>query len=546
MVCRTELLSWKNLVAHHREMADVHMRDLFAYDDCRFQNFSLQHDDLLLDFSKNRISRQTLDLLMSLADQSGLAEQIDAMFTGATINITENRSVLHTALRNRSSCSIFVDGHDVMPDIDQVLEKMRTFSHSVRAGLWHGYTGKKMTTIVNIGIGGSDLGPRLVTQALKNYAISHLEVIFISGVDPCRLEEVFQKLNPETTLFIIASKSFTTAETMLNAVAAKAWLVNSLGNLDAVGDHFVAVTSNSGAAVDFGIKRKSVFKLWDWVGGRYSLWSAVGLPIALSIGMEQFEQLLEGAYSMDEHFRSSPWCENIPVVMALLGVWYNNFFNAHSHVLLPYDPLLQLLPAYLQQLDMESNGKMCSSNGTALNYATGPIVWGELGMDSQHAFYQHLHQGTEMVPCDLLCAAQSGTDLYGDHHRWLLANCMGQSKALLTGKTEIEARSELLDSGIEQGEAERLVPHKVFSGNRPSNTILYRQLTPKVLGSLLAMYEHRTFVQGVIWDVNSFDQWGVELGKKLAENLNQELILGVPVESHDSSTNGLLNRCLDW
>ena len=526
MVCRTQLSSWKNLVLHQREIAAVHMRDLFAQDDNRFQRFSLQQDDLLFDFSKNRITQQTLDLLVALAEQSGLAEQIDAMFTGSAINNTEQRAVLHTALRNRSSRSVYVNSHDVMPDIRHVLDQMRAFTHKVRTGLWYGTTGKPITTIVNIGIGGSDLGPRLVTHALKQYAASHLRIIFISGVDPVQLEQTFQQLDPETTLFIVASKSFTTAETMLNATAARTWLVDSLGHTDAVADHFIAVTSNQIAAVDFGIKRNSIFELWDWVGGRYSLWSAVGLPIAISIGMDHFEQLLDGAYAMDEHFRSTPWRENIPVVMALLGVWYNNFFNAHSHAVLPYDPALQLLPAYLQQLDMESNGKGCTRDGAALNYATGPIVWGELGMDSQHAFYQHLHQGTNMVPCDFLCAAQSATGLYGDHHRWLLANCMAQSKALLTGKTAQQVRAELLAAGVPQAEGEHLVPHKVFPGNRPSNTILYRQ--------------------GAIWDVNSFDQWGVELGKTLAKDLNQELMRGVAVEGHDSSTNGLLNCCLDW
>ena len=546
MVCRTELLSWKNLVAHQHEMAAVHMRDLFAQDCSRFQRFSLQLDDLLFDFSKNRITQQTLELLVALAEQTGVAEQIEAMFTGAAINTTEQRAVLHTALRNRSSRSVTVNGHDVMPDICHVLQQMRTFSHSVRTGSWQGYTGKPITTIVNIGIGGSDLGPRLVTQALKSYAASHLKLIFISGVDPCRLEEVFPQLDPETTLFIVASKSFTTAETMLNAMAARAWLVDSLSDTAAVADHFVAVTSNQAAAVEFGIKLKSVFELWDWVGGRYSLWSAVGLPIAISIGMDHFEQLLEGAYAMDEHFRSAPWRENIPVIMALLGVWYNNFFNIRSHALLPYDPSLQLLPAYLQQLDMESNGKGCTRDGAALNYATGPIVWGRLGMDSQHAFYQLLHQGTKVVPCDFLCAAQAEIKGYADHHRWLLANCMAQTKALMTGKTENEVRSELLAAGVSPAEVDQLAPHKVFLGNRPSNTILYKQLTPKVLGSLLAMYEHRTFVQGVIWNVNSFDQWGVELGKTLAKDLNQQLMRGVTVENQDCSTNGLLNRCLDW
>ena len=546
MSSRTELSSWKNLIAHQRDMDAVHMRDLFAQDENRFQSFSLQLDDLLFDFSKNRITDKTLNLLTALADQVGLAEKIDAMFSGAAINTTEHRAALHTALRNRSSRPVYVDGLDVMPEIRNVLAKMQVFSDAVRGGSWRGHTGKAIVTIVNIGIGGSDLGPRLVVQALECSSTSHLKTIFISGVDACQLEITLQHLDPETTLFIVASKSFATAETMLNAKAAKDWLVDSLGDATAIANHFVAVSANRSAATDFGIDADGVFELWDWVGGRYSLWSAVGLPIAISVGMDQFEELLAGAYAMDEHFRSAPWDKNIPVVMALLGVWYTNFFAAHSYAVLPYDPSLRLFPGYLQQLDMESNGKSCTRDGAELNYATGPVVWGELGMDSQHAFYQSLHQGTAMVPCDFLCAAHSATESYADHHRWLLANCMAQSKALLTGKTAQEVREELLATGVSESEIERLTAHKVFPGNRPSNTILYRQLTPQVLGSLLAMYEHRTFVQGVIWDVNSFDQWGVELGKSLAKDLNEELIRDGSVEGHDSSTNGLLNRCLNW
>lgn len=546
MADRSETFSWKTLALHQSEIADVHMRDLFVQDSKRFERFSLQLEDILFDFSKNRVTDKTVQLLLSLADHSGLGDQIKGMFSGADVNNTEQRAALHTALRNRSSRPVVVAGHDVMPEIRRVLEQMRVFSDKVRSGEWYGYTGKPISTIVNIGIGGSDLGPRLVTHALKPYALSHLEILFISGVDAYQLEETLSKLAPETTMFIIASKSFTTAETMLNAVAVKGWLVDSLGDSSAVAKHFIAVSANRCAVRDFGINDDSIFDLWDWVGGRYSLWSAVGLPIALAIGMDHFEELLAGAYTMDEHFRTAAWCENIPVIMALLGVWYNNFFAAHSHAILPYDPLLQLLPAFLQQLDMESSGKGCTRDGDALTYATGPIVWGELGMDSQHAFYQFLHQGTALSPCDFLCGGQPVTESYSDHHRWLLANCMAQSQALLSGKTESCARKELFEAGLTDEETEQLVHHKVFSGNRPSNTILYRQLTPRVLGSLLAMYEHRTFVQGVMWDINSFDQWGVELGKSLAKGLNRELLAGKKIEGHDSSTNGLLNRCLNW
>jgi len=545
MVCRTQLSSWKNLVAHQREMANVHMRDLFTDDPQRFQRFSLQFKDLLVDFSKNRITGHTLQLLTTLADQVGLTEQIDAMFTGQAINTTEQRPVLHTALRNRSTRPVVVAGHNVMPEIHRVLDQMATFSQGVRSGSWRGYTGKPLTTIVNIGIGGSDLGPRLVVEALDRYAAPQLRMVFISAVDAYQLQKTFKQLDPETTLFIVASKSFTTTETMLNARAARAWLIDALGSPQAVANHFVAVSANESAVVEFGIPSGQFFKLWDWVGGRYSLWSAVGLPIALALGMERFEQLLDGAYAMDEHFRTAPWAENIPVMLALLGVWYNNFFAASSHAVLPYDSSLQQLPAYLQQLDMESNGKGCNRDGVAVDYATGPIVWGQLGMDGQHAFYQRLHQGTSMVPCDFLCAAQSATDVYAEHHRWQLANCMAQSQALLVGKTAHQVRTELLGAGGIDHEIEPLIGHKVFPGNRPSNTLLYRQLTPQLLGSLLAMYEHRTFVQGVIWDVNSFDQWGVELGKSLATGLNNTLAAG-EVSGADASTAGLINCCREW
>jgi len=530
MVCRPELSSWKNLVDHQHDMASVHMCDLFSQDQHRFKRLSLQFHDLIVDFSKNRITAHTLQLFSALADQIGLGERIDQMFSGAAINTTERLPVLHTALRDRSSQPVFVDGCDVAGDVRDVLEQMSTFCHAIRSGSWRGHTGKRINTIVNIGAGGSDLGPRMVVQALSGYANSDLHLVFISAADVHQFEKILQKFDPENTLFIVTSKSFTTAETMINARIAKAWMIDALGSEKAIAHHFIAVSENNAAVEEFGISRGQLFKLWDWVGGRYSLWSAVGLPIALAVGMDRFKELLDGAFAMDVHFRLTPWNENIPVVMALLGVWYNNFFNSHSHAILPYDSGLKLLPAYLQQLDMESNGKNCTRDGHSINYATSPVVWGQLGMDGQHAFFQRLHQGTTMVPCDFLCSTQPATITSVDHHRWQLANCIAQSQALLVGKTAQRG----------YGDAEQWLAHKVFPGNRPSNTLLYRKLTPYLLGSLLAMYEHRTFVQGVIWDVNSFDQWGVELGKELAVDLNDRLQERGEIKGYDPSTTELI------
>lgn len=542
MVCRTELSSWKKLVEHQRDMASVHMCDLFSEDQHRFQRFSLQFNDLLVDFSKNRINAQTLQLFSALLNQVGLAGKIEQMFSGVAINTTEQRPVLHTALRNRSSRPVIANGRNVMGDVREVLEKMSTFSHAIRRGRWRGHTGKKISTIVNIGVGGSDLGPRMVVQALDRYATSDLRMFFISAADVHQFENTLQLLDPETTLFIVTSKSFTTAETMINARTARTWIIDALGSSRAMDNHFVAVSANEAAVAEFGIASGQLFKLWDWVGGRYSLWSAVGLPIALVLGMDRFEELLDGAYAMDNHFRTTSWNENIPVVMALLGVWYNNFFGSHNHAILPYDSRFQLLPAYLQQLDMESNGKSCTRDGRFINYATSPIVWGQLGMDGQHAFFQRLHQGTTAVPCDFLCATQPAPTASAEHHRWQLANCMAQSQALLVGKTVHQICAESQNFGHAHPEAEQLLAHKVFSGNRPSNTLLYRQLTPHLLGSLLSMYEHRTFVQGVIWDINSFDQWGVELGKALAIDLNDRLGERGEVKGYDSSTAGLIKH----
>lgn len=510
MDCRTKLTSWNNLVKHQREIADISMQDLFSMDCHRFRQFSIEWNDLLVDFSKNRITTETIELFSQLADQVDLSKKIDLLFSGASINFTEKRPVLHTALRNRSTKPIYVDDQDVMVQIRTVLKRMEEFSTAIRNGSRSGSTGKPFKNIVTVGIGGSVLGTELVMRALEGQIRSDLKTYFISGIDPVELKQRLLQLDVETTLFVIVSKSFTTAETMMNACAARSWVVDSLG-ASAVADHFVAVAADGfdqrRSVRDFGIDDDQYFPLWDWVGGRYSLWSAVGLPIALSMGMETFEGLLEGAYSMDQHFRTADWNENIPVLLAMIGVWYNNFFGAQSYAVLPYDPALEFLPAYLQQLDMESNGKSSTRDGKTLNYSTGPVLWGGLGMNGQHAFYQHLHQGTTLVPSDFLCAIQSSEPSYPEHHRCLLASCLAQSTALMEGNSK------------EKGS------YDAFTGNRPSNTILYPQMTPKVLGSLLALYEHRTFVQGVIWNVNSFDQWGVELGKAVTQNISAELLM---------------------
>jgi glucose-6-phosphate isomerase len=520
----------------------VTLRALFAEDGERFTQFSGALDDLLVDWSKQRVTEETMALLVDLARACDVEARRDAMFRGEAINATEGRAVLHTALRNRSSNPVMVDGRNVMPDVRAVLEQMRVFSEAVRGGEWRGHTGEPITDIVNIGIGGSDLGPLMVCQALEPYARADLRAHFVSNVDGAHLVHTLAGLDPAKTLFIVASKTFTTQETMTNAQSARAWLLAGLGGDEAaVGRHFVAVSTNRDAVVAFGIDPANMFGFWDWVGGRYSLWSAIGLSIVLYLGFERFLELLDGAHAMDRHFQAAPLEANLPVVMALIGVWNSNFLGAESLAILPYDQHLARFPAYLQQGDMESNGKSVTLGGEAIDYQTGPVIWGEPGTNGQHAFYQLIHQGTRLVPCDFLAAAESQTPL-GDHHAKLLANFFAQSEALAFGKTAAEVRGELEGQGLAADAIERLLPHKVFSGNRPSTSILYRKLTPYRLGTLIALYEHEIFVQGVIWDVNSFDQWGVELGKVLAGRILPELAGETPVDSHDASTNGLINH----
>ena len=536
----TTLSAWKALQDHYHEVAHLHMRDLFTSDPGRFERFSLRLDDILFDFSKNRITRKTMDLLIELARQASLAEVIEAMFSGEKINNTEGRAVLHVALRNRSNRPILVDGKDVMPEVNSVLEKMRLFSDSVRSGEWRGYTGKVITDVVNIGIGGSDLGPQMVTAALAHYAHPNIRSHFVSNIDGTHLAETLKRVSPETTLFIIASKTFTTQETMTNASSAREWFLAEARDAGAVAKHFVAVSTNTSEVSKFGIDPHNMFEFWDWVGGRYSLWSAIGLPIVLSIGMGRFEELLSGAHGVDEHFRTTPFEENIPVIMGLLGIWYNNFFGAETHAILPYDQYMYRFPAYFQQGDMESNGKGVTKEGEKVDYSTGPIIWGEPGTNGQHAFYQLIHQGTKLIPCDFLAPAVSHNPM-GNHHTILIANFLAQTEALMKGKTDEEVRAELKASGLSGQELERLVPAKTFQGNRPSNSFLFKELTPKILGALIALYEHKIFTQGVIWKINSFDQMGVELGKQLAKVIEPELERDGPISSHDSSTNGLIN-----
>ena len=533
--------AWRALEAHYEQIRDVHMRDLFQADPRRFDNFSLRLGDLLVDYSKNRITGETRRLLLDLARAAGLPERIQRMFAGEKINFTENRAVLHTALRNRSGRPVIVDGADVMPKINAVLARMRSFSAAVRNGDWKGYTGKKITDIVNIGIGGSDLGPAMVVRALRPYVRTGLRAHFVSNVDGTHIIETLKQKSPETTLFIVSSKTFTTQETLTNARTARDWFVQASGEEGAVAKHFVALSTNAREVAAFGIDPANMFEFWDWVGGRYSLWSAIGLSIAIAIGMDNFELLLEGAHAMDEHFRTAPLESNIPVVLGLLGVWYTNFFGARSHAILPYDQYLERLPAYLQQADMESNGKHVDRAGGTVDYATGPVIWGEPGTNGQHAFYQLIHQGTALVPADFIAPARSHNPV-GAHHKILLANFFAQTEALMRGKTAGEVRRELEAAGMSGAALERLLPHKVFEGNRPTNSILFRSLTPYTLGALLAMYEHKIFTQGVIWNINSFDQWGVELGKQLAAAILPELGDAAAVHGHDASTNGLINH----
>jgi len=516
------------------------MRDLFAEDPRRFETFSLTFDDIMVDFSKNRIMEQTLDLLTGLAGECGLADAIQKMFSGKRINATENRPVLHVALRNRSNTPIEVEGRDVMPEVNQVLGQMRQFSNKVASGQWQGYSGKPIRDIVNIGIGGSDLGPAMVCECLKPYGRENRCVHFVSNVDGTHLIETLRHLDPATTLFIIASKTFTTQETMANAFSARQWFLEKTGNQGDIARHFVAVSTNTQAVEDFGIHPENMFQFWDWVGGRYSLWSAIGLSIACFVGYENFEALLEGAHAMDNHFAKTPLEQNIPVVLALIGIWHINFFKAETEVILPYDQYMHRFPAYFQQGNMESNGKSTDREGQQVAYATGPIVWGEPGTNGQHAFFQLLHQGTRLVPADFLAPAVSHNPV-GDHHAMLLANFFAQTEALMNGKAMETVTREMQEAGRDHDDIERIAPHRVFTGNRPSNSILFKQLTPRVLGSLIAMYEHKIFVQGVIWNIFSFDQWGVELGKQLASRIMPELQDDQPVRSHDASTNGLIN-----
>lgn len=537
----TSLPAYAQLQEQYNLLKDRHMRDLFAEDPGRFKTFTRQFDDILLDFSKNRITSQTLDLLLQLADQAGLSDAISRMFSGDKINRTEDRAVLHVALRNRTNTPIIVDGDDVMPGINEVLGRMKTFTERIRSGEWKGYTGDTITDIVNIGIGGSDLGPVMVTEALKPYADDKkLRVHFVSNVDGVHIYETLQRVKPENTLFLIASKTFTTQETMTNAQSARQWFLDNGGGESDIAKHFAALSTNQSAVEKFGIDPANMFGFWDWVGGRYSLWSAIGLSIALYIGFDNFEELLAGGHAMDQHFRDTPAEQNLPVLLALVGIWYNNFFGAQTEAILPYDQYMHRFAAYFQQGDMESNGKSVDRDGNPVSWQTGPIIWGEPGTNGQHAFYQLIHQGTKLIPCDFLAPAISQRPI-GEHHNILMANFFAQTEALMNGKTADEVADELRKSGKDADEVAFLTPFKEFAGNRPTNSILFKKLTPRTLGSLIAMYEHKIFTQGVIWDIFSFDQWGVELGKQLASRILPELKDDQPIAGHDASTNGLIN-----
>jgi glucose-6-phosphate isomerase len=540
----TQTAAWKKLEKHFETAKDFQLTELFASDKDRFTKFSKKFDDLLIDYSKNLITEETLDLLLNLANETELKSSIDSFFKGEKINRTEDRAVLHTALRNSSDRKIMVDGMDVMPEVKAVLEKMKIFSNEIISGNWKGYTGKPITDIVNIGIGGSDLGPLMVTEALKPYKKKHINAHFVSNVDGSHIAETLKGLNPETTLFLVASKTFTTQETMTNAFSARDWFLKSAKNQDHVAKHFAALSTNKEAVEAFGIDTNNMFEFWNWVGGRYSLWSAIGLSIACTIGFENFEKLLLGAHKMDEHFRTTPFEKNLPVILALIGLWYNNFYGAETEAILPYDQYLHRFAAYFQQGNMESNGKYVDRGGKKVNYQTGPIIWGEPGTNGQHAFYQLIHQGTKMIPCDFMAPAVSHNPI-SDHHTKLLANFFAQTEALMKGKNKDEVLAELKAAGKSEAEINFLLPFKIFEGNRPTNSILFKQLTPETLGSLIAMYEHKIFVQGVIWNIFSFDQWGVELGKQLANQILPELADNNQVKTHDSSTNGLINAYKD-
>ncbi|HAW3402669.1 TPA: glucose-6-phosphate isomerase [Escherichia coli] len=541
----TQTAAWQALQKHFDEMKDVTIADLFAKDGDRFSKFSATFDDqMLVDYSKNRITEETLAKLQDLAKECDLAGAIKSMFSGEKINRTENRAVLHVALRNRSNTPILVDGKDVMPEVNAVLEKMKTFSEAIVSGEWKGYTGKAITDVVNIGIGGSDLGPYMVTEALRPYK-NHLNMHFVSNVDGTHIAEVLKKVNPETTLFLVASKTFTTQETMTNAHSARDWFLKAAGDEKHVAKHFAALSTNAKAVGEFGIDTANMFEFWDWVGGRYSLWSAIGLSIVLSIGFDNFVELLSGAHAMDKHFSTTPAEKNLPVLLALIGIWYNNFFGAETEAILPYDQYMHRFAAYFQQGNMESNGKYVDRNGNVVDYQTGPIIWGEPGTNGQHAFYQLIHQGTKMVPCDFIAPAITHNPL-SDHHQKLLSNFFAQTEALAFGKSREVVEQEYRDQGKDPATLDYVVPFKVFEGNRPTNSILLREITPFSLGALIALYEHKIFTQGVILNIFTFDQWGVELGKQLANRILPELKDDKEISSHDSSTNGLINRYKAW
>jgi glucose-6-phosphate isomerase len=540
----TTTQAYKYLTDHYIDVVGESLKGLFDSDNERFAKFSVQFEDILLDYSKNRITDQTIALLLQLAKECRLNDAIKAMYSGDIINATEGRQVLHIALRNQSNTPIYVDGRDVMPDVNNVLQHMKEFSDAVVSGTWKGYTGKAITDVVNIGIGGSDLGPVMVTEGLKAYK-NHLNLHFVSNVDGTHIAETLKGLNAETTLFLIASKTFTTQETMANAHSAREWFIKSGGKDSDVAKHFAALSTNADGVSKFGIDTKNMFEFWDWVGGRYSLWSAIGLSISLSIGHQNFVELLQGAHAMDNHFRDAESDQNLPTILALLGIWYNNFFEAETQAILPYDQYMHRFAAYFQQGDMESNGKSVDRNGKAVDYSTGPIIWGEPGTNGQHAFYQLIHQGTKLIPCDFIAPAQSHNPL-GEHHQMLLSNFFAQTEALMNGKSREEVVAELKAAGKSAVEIETLAPFKEFGGNRPTNSILVKKITPRSLGSLIAMYEHKIFVQGIIWNIYSFDQWGVELGKQLAGKILPELRNNDEVSSHDSSTNGLINQYKAW
>ncbi|MDR2123172.1 MAG: glucose-6-phosphate isomerase [Flavobacteriaceae bacterium] len=535
----TETKAWKLLREHYEQIKDKHLRDWFEQDPKRFEKYSIEFDDILFDYSKNRIEDKTIELLLQLAEETHLKEAIEKQFAGDKINETENRAVLHTALRNRKNVPVFVDGEDVMPKVNRVLEQMKKFSQEIISGEWKGYTGKEITDVVNIGIGGSDLGPLMVVEGLKHYK-THLNLHFVSNVDGTHMVETLQSLNPETTLFIVASKTFTTQETMTNAHTAREWFLRSAEKESRIAKHFVALSTNQKEVIGFGIDKNNMFEFWDWVGGRYSLWSAIGLSICLAVGFDNFTQLLEGAYETDHHFRNEDFNRNIPVILALLGIWYTNFFEAESVALLPYEQYLHRFAAYFQQGDMESNGKTIDRNGNKVTYQTGPIIWGEPGTNGQHAFYQLIHQGTRLIPCDFFAGANT-LNKVSDQHEKLISNFFAQTEALAFGKAEKQVVEELKQQGKTEEEINFLKPYKIFEGNKPTNSFLYKILTPKLLGKLIAIYEQKIFVQGVIWNIFSFDQWGVELGKQLANKVLPELRSDEKITSHDSSTNGMIN-----